>query len=156
MYLSIILGPASGLISGIEAIIEPETQYIYLPITSCFIGFIAGIIIAITKFGSFEERISEHKRSASKYISIKNNINRQLALTANQRLPPKEYLEWLGNSVDELFSVSPLLPKIAYQEETQNIKISNPSLQAKNRTINPSYYYSDERMNYELGRLNNV
>lgn len=156
MYLSIILGPASGLISGIEAIIEPETQYIYLPITSCFIGFIAGIIIAITKFGSFEERISEHKRSASKYISIKNNINRQLALTASERIAPKEYLEWLGNSVDELFSVSPLLPKVAYREETQHIEISNPSLQVKSRPVDHSYHYSDERMIYELGRLNNV
>ena len=122
MYFGIILGPLSGLISGIGAILNSSSDcaknniQILCPVLAVCIGFISGIVVAITKYGKFEEKNSQHKLAASKYISLESNINRQLTLCRIDRINASCYLEWVGNSFDELFLTSPLVAKKIYND----------------------------------------
>ena len=50
MYSAIVLGPLSGLLSGIGATLNPETE-ITIPLISSCMGFISGILVASTNFG---------------------------------------------------------------------------------------------------------
>ena len=76
----------------------------------------SGIVVAITKFGKFEERSSHHKLAASKYTSLESNVRRQLILCRTDRINAGQYLEWIGNSFDELFLASPLVARNIYEK----------------------------------------
>jgi len=108
-YMGIAIGPISGLISGINSFIHPE-DHILLPIIASIFAFVSGILVAITKFGKYEERSYNHKLAASKYTSLESNVRRHLLIinTDNNIL---KYIEWLGNSFDNLFLASPLIEK---------------------------------------------
>jgi hypothetical protein len=114
MYSGIALGPLSGLLSGIGAIMSPPEEPVYFPIFSTCVAFMAGIVVAVTKFGKFEEKTASHKLAASKYTSLESNITRQLSLGRNDRVNAVKYLEYIGNSFDELFTASPLIEKSIY------------------------------------------
>jgi hypothetical protein len=115
MYSGIILGPMSGLLSGIGATLNPDAPTTF-PIISACVAFISGIVVAITKYGQFEEKSSHHKLAASKYTSLESNIRRQLSLCRSDRINAGEYLEWIGNSFDELFLASPLVATKIYED----------------------------------------
>lgn len=122
MYAGILLGPLAGLLSGIAAIIDSSNNSrVELPIAATCAGFISGIVVAITKFGKFEEKSSSHKLSASKYTSLESNVKRQLILSKTDRVEASKYLEWIGNSFDDLFLSSPLLDRKIY---TNYVKIA--------------------------------
>lgn len=116
MYSGIILGPIAGLLSAIGSILSPNTSPSTLPIISGCVAFFSGIVVAITKYGKFEEKNSHHKMAASKYTSLESNIRRQLILYRDNRQNAKKYLEWIGNSFDDLFSASPLISDRIYDE----------------------------------------
>lgn len=122
MFSGIILGPLSALISSIGVILSPPDTNIILPIISACVGFVSGIIVAITKYGKYEEKSSKHKLAASKYTSLESNVRRQLALCRSDRVNAAQYLEWIGNSFDELFLVSPLVAKKIYDEYAEIAK----------------------------------
>ena len=118
MYAGITLGPLAGLISAIGAIIDTSntTSPVELPITSTCIAFISGLVVAITKYGKFEEKSSHHKQAASKYTSLESNVRRQLVLPKTERVDAVKYLEYVGSSFDDLFSTSPLVSKQIYEQ----------------------------------------
>jgi hypothetical protein len=116
MYSGIILGPIAGLLSAIGSILSPNTSPSTLPIISGCVAFFSGIVVAITKYGKFEEKNSHHKIAASKYTSLESNIRRQLILYRDNRQNAEKYLEWIGNSFDDLFSASPLISDRIYDE----------------------------------------
>jgi len=116
MYSGIILGPIAGLLSAIGSILSPDTSPSTLPIISGCVAFFSGIVVAITKYGKFEEKNSHHKMAASKYTSLESNIRRQLILYRDNRQNAEKYLEWIGNSFDDLFSASPLISDRIYDE----------------------------------------
>ena len=116
MYMGICLGPLSALFSGIGAIINPSTAPVEFPIASACAGFLSGIVVAVTKFGKFEERSSHHKIAASKYTSLESNVRRQLILCRTDRVNAGHYLEWIGNSFDDLFLASPLVANRIYKD----------------------------------------
>lgn len=122
MYTCIILGPLSGLISGIGVTLNPNAPTT-MPIISSVIAFVSGILIAVTKFGKFEEEASAHKLAASKYTSLESNIRRQLAMSRTTRIDPGQYLEYIGKSYEDIFLASPLLPKGIYNNYIQNAKL---------------------------------
>lgn len=121
MYSGIILGPLAGLLSGIGATLNPDAPFEF-PIASACAGFISGIIVAVTKFGKFEEKSSHHKLAASKYTSLESNVRRQLILCRTDRVNAVKYLEWIGNSFDDLFLASPLIARNIYSEYVQIAK----------------------------------
>ena len=116
MYSGIILGPIAGLLSAIGSILSPDTSPATLPIISGCVAFFSGIVVAITKYGKFEEKNSHHKMAASKYTSLESNIRRQLILYRDNRQNAEKYLEWIGNSFDDLFSASPLISDRIYND----------------------------------------
>ena len=116
MYTGIFLGPLAALLSGIGAIINPSDAPVEFPIAAACAGFMSGIVVAITKFGKFEERSSHHKLAASKYTSLESNVRRQLILCRTDRINAGQYLEWIGNSFDELFLASPLVARNIYEK----------------------------------------
>lgn len=152
MYAGILLGPLAGLLSGIGAIIDSSNDSpIEFPIAAACAGFISGIVVATTKFGKFEEKSSKHKISASKYTSLESNVKRQLILSREDRVNAGKYLEWIGNSFDDLFLSSPLLDRQIY---TNYIKIAK-----ENGLTIPDEYeltiFIDNNENKDAKNINN-
>jgi hypothetical protein len=114
MYSGIILGPLAGLISTIQNTLYPSTDNPILPIISVTISFISGIVIAINKFGKFEETANIHKTTANKYTSLENNIRCQLKLKKNMRVKPLEYNKWITQSYNDIYISSPMISNKIY------------------------------------------
>ena len=114
MYSGILLGPLAGLLSGIGAILKIGAME--FPIAATCAGFVSGIVVAVSKFGKFEEKISHHKLAASKYTSLESNVRRQLDLGRTDRVNAGKYLEYVGSSFDELFLASPFVARHIYED----------------------------------------
>lgn len=157
MYSGIVLGPLSGLLSGIGAVIESqEKTYIPIPIAVACVGFISGIVVAVTKFGKFEERGSHHKLAASKYTSLESNVRRQLLLPRNDRVNAAKYIEWIGNSFDDLFLASPLISRNIYNEYVKIAKENGITVPEEYEiTINIDKGYQLQKFN-ELKDISNI
>lgn len=138
MILGIILGPLAGTLSSIGAIIESS---LVIPIIVSIISFLSGIIIAIIKFGKFEELSSANKNAAAKYTSLESNVRRQLSLYRKNRINPIKYMEWLETKFDELFSSAPLIPTEIFNKYIQFAQ--------ENGTIIPKRYNTIIQINNE-------
>lgn len=141
MYLGICLGPLAGLLSGIGSTLNPDAPITFPIISSC-VSFLSGIIVAVIKFGKYEEKSSAHKLAASKYTSLESNVRRQLAKNRSDRINMSQYFEWIGQSFDDLFLASPLISEKIYQDYVNSAKknnISIPDEYGLNITINKEY-----------------
>jgi hypothetical protein len=171
MYLSIVLGPTAGVLSGIITNFNGDTQKV-LSVLITILSFISGIVATILKFGKFDEESNANKLAASKYTSLENNVRRQLALSRTNRIPAKDYIDWINRSFDELFIASPLLSeeiflkyekkaikngiRIRPQTSEDDVKDTLQLLQKKSKTYNNIQdinHYDDGRMNYEMKRF---
>ena len=147
MYLGICLGPLSALLSGIGATLNPDAP-VKFPIASACVGFIGGVVVAITKFGKLEEKSSHHKTAASKYTSLESNIRRQLILCRNNRVNAAKYIEWIGNSFDDLFMASPLINRKIYTNYVKIAKKNGITIPDEyNLTININQPYQIQKLN---------
>ena len=54
MITGIVLGPIAGVLSGVGAILDPDRDPTIPLLASCF-SFISGIVVAIIKFGKYDE-----------------------------------------------------------------------------------------------------
>lgn len=148
MYSGIFLGPIAGLLSGIGAIINPSDGPVEWPIAATCAGFISGIVVAVTKFGKFEEKSSHHKLAASKYTSLESNVRRQLVLCRTERVNAVKYLEWIGNSFDDLFLASPLIARSIYTEYVKVAKENGLTVPDEYQlTINVNERYQLQKFN---------
>jgi hypothetical protein len=108
MYSGILLGPLAGLLSGVGEMLNPNSPTSF-PIAATCIAFISGIVVAATKYGKLEELSSLHKLASSNYTSLESNVRRQLVLCRTDRIGAVKYLDWIGNSFDNLVTSSPLV-----------------------------------------------
>jgi hypothetical protein len=182
LYMStvIILSPLAGTIGALGAFINIES-YIF-SITSSLISFICGILVSMIKFGKYDQMSNAHKTATARYISLGNNVKRQLSLYKDDRIPANEYLDWLTHSFDELYISSPLLTNIKEfenmddeilednTEEDDNLEqikidIKNKIQSSFEEEIKNDYSfllkqdlhkYDDGLMKYQLNRLNNI
>lgn len=108
MMAAIFITPLSGVVTTIGTIFckDLEDMYIYNTITT-LISFLSGILITIIKFNKYDEVSYAHKTASSRYISLEENIRRQLMLYREDRINANEYLNWISKSFDELFSSAP-------------------------------------------------
>lgn len=113
MFLGIIFGPTSGILSGYTYISD---KYDIIGIIGSIIAFISGIIVSIIKFSNYTEEIILNKEASSKYSLLESNIRRQLSLYRNDRIEPMQYMEWLENKFDEIFNTYPLIPIDLYNK----------------------------------------
>jgi hypothetical protein len=148
MITGIALGPLAGLLSAIGAVINPSNAPVEMPIAATCVAFISGIVIAITKYGKFEEKSSHHKIAASKYTSIESNVRRQLVLRRDDRINAVQYLEYVGSNFDELFLVSPLVTKRIYEDYVKIAKESGLIVPDEyGLTINVDEHYQRNKLN---------
>jgi hypothetical protein len=141
MYLSLTLGPATGMLSGCSLFTEEDIKQIFLIIVT-FLSFFAGIISAIIKFSKFDEETTSNKLAAARYTSLESNVRRQLTLYRKDRVPAVEYIEWLNKSFEELFMASPLVPEDIfnkYAKKAKKIGIIVPKKYEKTIKINEKY-----------------
>lgn len=182
MYAGIVCGPLAGLIACIGTILSNCPEIIF-PIISAAIASVSAIFVGSVKFGKFEEQSVAHKVAAARYTSLESSIRQQLTLNRNQRIEGKEYLHYIGNSYDELFNISPLIPKKinqAYAKKARESGLTVPEEYALTVTIDPIYEkntitqpqclkrgeslisfpnfskYSDGQMEYEMKRMMNI
>jgi hypothetical protein len=160
MIAGIALGPISGLLSAIGAILHPCAP-VNMPIISTCIAFISGFVIAVTKYGKFEEKSSYHKIAASKYTSLESNIRRQLVLRQEDRINAVPYLEYVGSNFDELFSISPLIDRKIYQNYVKIARVNGlviPDEYGLTITVAEDYQRAkfNEIKNVSLINVNNI
>jgi hypothetical protein len=117
--IGICLGPLAGIISTVSASLHPKEDPTF-SIIIAVLSSMSGIVVAIIKFGNYEELSSSHKTTAAKYTSLESNVRRQLALYRDDRIHAKTYLAWIGSSFDELFMASPLIPEKIQKEYSTN------------------------------------
>lgn len=106
----IILTPLAGTIGAIGASIN-DYSWIF-GITSSIITFISAILVSMIKFGKYDQTFNAHKTATARYISLGNNVKRQLSLYRKDRIPASQYLNWLTHSFDELYISAPILDNI--------------------------------------------
>jgi hypothetical protein len=155
MYAGIFLGPIAGLLSGIGATLNPD-EHVTFPIISGCVAFISGIVVAVTKYGKFEEKGSHHKIAASKYTGLESNVRRQLVLCRTDRINAVKYLEYIGSNFDELFLASPLVSKCIYDDYV--IVAKNNGIIIPDEygiTINIDTVYQEEKFN-EIRNFSNI
>jgi hypothetical protein len=127
MYTAIILGPLSGLISSLGSSIHHDSPTIFSILSTC-IAFSSGIFVAVSKVGKFNEKSNSHKIAASKYTSLESNVRRKLSLPRIIRVKPREFLNWVGASYDDLFLGSPLVSKKTYDKYILGAKTNGISI----------------------------
>ena len=111
----IILGPLSGILSGIEVALYPN-QNPTLPILVTIFGAISGIVAAAAKFGKYDQISNSNKTAAAKYTSLESNVRRQLNLNKTDRKPSVDYINWLETKYEELQLSAPLIKPKIYNE----------------------------------------
>lgn len=150
MYTLIILSPVSGILSALNTDSNEVKQHMIT-----IFSFLLGTISTVLKFSKLEKKMASYKSLASKYSSLENNISRQLAIDKENRIRPVEYLEWISKNYEELFSITPFSESNEKKEEKKEDKIE---IVLKKDDVDPSIVdlnkYSDNKMKYELSRLN--
>ena len=160
MLSSIILAPLSGIVSAIGVSSDRDTLFYYTT-TSTIISFATGIIVSVIKFSKFDKISNAHMMAASRYISLGNNIKRQLLLDYRDRVPAKDYLEWVIKNFDDLYTSSPIVSddilnkyskfRDLYESETDSEKYSNSSNDTHSDSKSSSS--GDESSDIESGKL---
>jgi hypothetical protein len=146
MVAGIVVGPLTGVLSGIEAALRPPKEDPIIPVIVILLGFLSGIIVATIKFAKYDEVSNANKSAAASYTSLESNVRRQLGLYRKDRVEAIKYMEWLETKYQELFMSAPLLPIGSYKQDKDNT-ISVPNKYGSNVTIDESYR---NRKSYEI------
>lgn len=115
MILGMVLGPLASLTTGFHDSLAPDIKTT-ISVIGTVAGILSGVVVAIIKFGKYDEESRINKQAAARYTSIESNVRRQLSLYRNDRIPASTYMEWLELKYEELFLSAPLLPPRAYDE----------------------------------------
>lgn len=149
MYIVIFTGPLSGVLSSISSSDICDIDCIRsLQICITVLSFFTGFLTAIIKFSKLDQKSTSYKSFSAKYMSLQNNINRQLSLSPQDRCNPGQYLEYISKSFDDLYATAPLLE----EKGKDNNPIENIVINSPNPDINQ---FSDPKMTYEMNRFNN-
>ena len=168
MLTAIIITPLSGVVTALGTILSTELNELCIySITSTILSFISGILITVIKFNKYDEISYSHKIAYSRYISLEENIKRQLMLYREDRIRADEYLNWLSKSFDELFESSPnfdskTLKKYSndldlIEKEYDNNELNfNKQTSVKNNNFLQNHdlnKFSDEKMKLNIGKM---
>ena len=154
MLIGICLGPLAGLVASLEASFHPEVNTV-LATTGTVCGVLSGIVVAIIRFGKYDEGSTNNKQAAARYTSIESSVRRQLSLYRKDRVPASSYMEWLELKYEELFLSAPLLPPKAYDEYysiSKKMGLNVPNRYEATITINSEY----EDVNNTVNNVGNI
>jgi len=116
----IIIGPFSGILNAINQSLQPDSPTI--PIIVIILSFISGILVAMVKFGKYDEITNANQSAAARYTGLEANIRRQLSLYRANRVTAKTYLEWVEAKYEEILISAPLLSTSVYITFTKRAK----------------------------------
>jgi hypothetical protein len=160
MYLAIIFGPISGLLSGIGVMVHPEAHLVF-PLVSTCVAFISGVLVAVVKFAKWEEDYIAHKQSAALYTSLESNVRRQLAIPRDGRCHAMQYIEWVGKSFDDLFTKSPMISSRIFRAYAASATVAGVavpdeytlSIRIDDCHVPVQHTYDVAKMEYEMSRM---
>ena len=115
----IIIGPMASILSSINQVLHPDQNPV-IPIIEILLGFLSGIVVAIIKFGKYDETMNSNQTVAAKYTSLEANISRQMCLYRENRLPATNYLEWVETKYGDIFNSAPIITKNTYDSFVKN------------------------------------
>ena len=115
----IIIGPMASILSSINQVLNPDENPV-IPIIEILLGFLAGIIVTIIKFGKYDEAMNSNQTVAAKYSSLEANISRQMCLYRENRLPSTNYLEWIETKYGDILNSAPIITKNTYNSFVKN------------------------------------
>jgi len=108
ILVGIFVGPLGGILSTINQVLgEPHSPV--LSISETILGFMSGIIIAVIKFGKYDEATNANQAAAASYTSLEANVRRQLSLYRADRMKATAYMDWLQTKYEETMLAAPLL-----------------------------------------------
>ena len=116
----IIIGPFSGVLNAINQSLQPDSPII--PIIVIILSFISGILVAMVKFGKYDEITNANQSAAARYTGLEANIRRQLSLYRINRVKAKTYLEWIEVKYEEILISAPLLSTAVYNKFIKRAK----------------------------------
>tara|TARA_Y100000389_G_scaffold160392_1_gene162525 strand:+ start:2790 stop:3581 length:792 start_codon:yes stop_codon:yes gene_type:complete len=106
--LGIVTGPLAGIVSAIGATLN-MSDFPAIVISEIILGFLSGVIVAILKYGKYDEVSTANKSAAAKYASLEANVRRQLSLYRADRMNSNSYIEWVETKYDEILASAPLI-----------------------------------------------
>jgi hypothetical protein len=110
MISAIVISPLPGLITTLGTLFCKEiSDMVYYNSSAAVLSFLTTIIVSIIKFNKYDEEGYAHKSASFKYVSIEQNVKRQLMLSRSDRISAKQYVTWLLKSFDNLYASSPPL-----------------------------------------------
>ena len=115
----IIIGPMASILSSINQVLNPNQNPI-IPIIEILLGFLSGIIVAIIKFGKYDEAMNSNQTVVAKYSSLEANISRQMCLYRENRVPSTNYLEWVETKYGDILNSAPIITKNTYNSFVKN------------------------------------
>ena len=115
----IVIGPMASILSAINQVIHPEQNH-FISILEIILGFLSGIVVAIIKFGKYDELMNSNQAVATKYTTLEANIIRQMCLCRENRISPEIYLEWVETKYGEILSTAPIITKNTYDNFNKN------------------------------------
>jgi len=101
------------------------------------------MLMSILKFKKYEETISINKCASSAYSIIEMNINQQLSLSVEDRVPAKLFFQIITEKFQDLYSRSPLI------EETESFVEKEPE-ENKNDFPNNCLMYEMKRFEQNI------
>lgn len=158
MLGSILTGPLSGTISAIGSATSPDPMAV-LPIVATFVSFLAGILVAIVKFGKYDEKTTAYKQAAAKLSSLEYNVRQQLALPRDRREHATNYLKWISKSSEDVFAAMPIIPSSTqqwYAEEASKQGLRAPDFVGNTISINTRFVNQLTSKNSPLPNHTNV
>lgn len=111
MVCGMVVGPSSGLCSGVMNIFEDASRRERLfSITAVVLGILSGVAAAVTKFGKYNELADAHKQAAGYYLTLETSAVHQMNMVPSQRADVYDYLEWLQTNYADILVEAPLIP----------------------------------------------
>jgi len=99
-------------------------------------------VVAILRFGKYDESSTSNKQAAARYTSLESNVRRQLSLYRKDRIDADKYMDWLETKYEELFLSAPLLSPEAYDKyfaDATRLGLTVPCKYKATIDINPVY-----------------
>jgi hypothetical protein len=146
MIVGICTGPVGGVLTSYNYMMGNPCNPI-LSIGEVILGFISGIIIAIIKFGKYDEAVNANQVAASNYINIEVSIRMQLSLCRSDRLNASVYMDWLQKKYEESISSSPIISSFTHSKYIIHAKKAGWTI--------PNKYENDILINKDYHIINN-
>jgi multisubunit Na+/H+ antiporter MnhG subunit len=155
MISLLIISPLSSTISAI-GLIPGIFGTQYTAIIASTLGFGSTILASMVKFGKYDDISNTHKSISTRFLSLGNNIERQLILKKEDRQTSLQYITYVTKTYDEICQSAPLAYD-DYHNPRKSPPISTEELKNRQEHHQQPPINSDEGLlQYEMNRSSNA